>query len=63
MCKWKTEQEKVECNSSTECCIYNLPDTRPSCDANGHKNRTLGNDTRPNGHQEHWKKEDKKVVN
>ena len=40
--------------------IYRVPDTRPGCDQNGHKNRTLGNDDRKSGHQEHWKKEEKK---
>ena len=31
----------------------------PSCDKGGHKERSLANDPRPNGHRKYWKKKEK----
>lgn len=58
MCPFKNKEQKLECNGGENCCVYKVLDTRPGCDQESHKNRSIAND---NGeHLKHWKKEKKK---
>jgi len=55
----KEQQRDAERLGGTENrSIYTVPDTRPSCDAFGHAERSRHNDQ--GQHDRHWKKEEKK---
>lgn len=55
-CLLKTTAEKLLCNGNTFCCVYDLPDTRPSFDKGNHKERSLM--AQPN-HRKFWKKQER----